>query len=73
MKSSPNPLLADFSENMRQIANETITDEEMEWSDTTRDELFSRLGCRLLLFPSGASLSESLVEPPASIIFGKLL
>jgi vesicle-fusing ATPase len=73
MKSSPTPLLVDFSNDVRKIANETITDEQFEWGDITRADFLSRLGCRLLLFPSGSSLSIPLMEPTASIIYGKLL
>jgi hypothetical protein len=74
MKSTPSPLVIDLSPNLREIANSTIaSDETFELVDTTRAKFLNRLGCRLLLFPSGASLTRPLTEPPASIIYGKLL
>jgi hypothetical protein len=73
MKSAPTPLIVDFSEELRAIANSTISDTSIELIDMGREDFLSRLGCRLLLFPSGASLSASLLEPPASMVYGKLL
>jgi hypothetical protein len=73
MKSSPTPLIVDLCEELREIANTTISDASIEMIDLTREDFLSRLGCRLLLFPSGASLSVPLSEPSASMIYGKLL
>ena len=73
MKSSPTTMIIDLSPNLREIANTTISDASLELLDTSRDKFLNRMGCRLLLFPSGASLKSPLTEPPASIIYGKLL
>ena len=73
MKSTPTPLVVDLSENLRAVANETISDNNLDLLDTTRTKFLNRMGCRLLLFPSGASLKSALTEPPSSIIYGKLL
>jgi hypothetical protein len=73
MKSAPTPLIVDLSADLRAVANATISDANFELIDANRPEFLSRLGCRLLLFPSGASLSTPLREPPGSLIYGKLL
>lgn len=73
MKSAPTPLLVDLSEDLRTIANITLTEKDMEMMDTSREEFLSRLACRLILLPSGASLQSPLYEPPASMTYGKLL
>lgn len=38
-----------------------------------RNEFLSRIGCKLILLPSGQGLQGSLVESSGSLIFGKLL
>ena len=73
MKSTPSPLIVDLSGHLRQIANQTVTDKDMERIELDRQEFLSRLNCRLILLPSGTALSSSLSEPSASIIYGKLL
>jgi vesicle-fusing ATPase len=74
IKSAPTPLIVDLSPNLREIANTTISDASLELLlDTSRNKFLNRMGCRLLLFPSGSTLKSPLKEPPASIIYGKLL
>lgn len=73
MKTTPTPLLVDLSLDLQKIANETLTDRTLEIIDTSRTEFLNRMGCRLILLPSGASLNYPFSEPPASIIYGKLL
>jgi len=73
IKSTPTPLIVDLSDNLRAVANTTISDHSLNLLDITRDKFLRRMGCRLLLFPSGATLKSPLTEPPASIIYGKLL
>lgn len=73
MKSTPTPLVVDLSDDLRAIANATVSDMTLDLLQTPRSVFLNRMGCRLLLFPSGASLTEPLTEPPASIIYGKLL
>jgi vesicle-fusing ATPase len=73
MKSAPTPLVVDLSAELRLIANSTISDKNFELIEQTRLTFLSRLGCRLILLPSGSTLTEPLIEPPASLIYGKLL
>jgi vesicle-fusing ATPase len=73
MKSSPTPLFVDLSGDLRKLANSTISDANFDLIQYGREEFVSRLGCRIILLPSGTSLSSPLLEPPASMIYGKLL
>ena len=73
MKSTPSPLIVDLSGHLRMIANQTVTNKDMERIELDRQEFLSRLKCRLILLPSGTALSSPLSEPSASIIYGKLL
>ena len=63
----------DLSNELRRIANETISDEAMAVIGADRQDFLSRLGCRLVLLPSGSTLSRPFLEPTASMICGKLL
>lgn len=73
MKSSPTQMIIDLSNELRKIANTTISDDNFDLIDLDREDFLDRLGCRLILFPSGARLSEPLIEPPASMIYGKVI
>jgi vesicle-fusing ATPase len=67
-------LIVDLSLPLRESANTTISNyANLELLDLKRSEFLSRLGCRLVLLPSGAALSTPLWETPASLIYGKLL
>ena len=68
MKSSVTPMIIDLSPEFRAAANASMTD-----SANLEHSFFSRMGARLILLPSGSSLSRSLKEPPDSLIYGKLL
>ena len=73
MKSTPTPLVVDLSTDLRKIANETISNENLDLIGISRMEFLERLGCRLILLPSGASLQQPFTEPTSTIIYGKLL
>jgi vesicle-fusing ATPase len=73
MKSTPTPAIIDFSKDFRSIVNTTLTDRALDMIDQKRAGFLQRVGCRLILLPSGAQLPSPLVEPTASIIYGKLL
>jgi hypothetical protein len=74
MKSSPVPIIVDLSQELRLVANETLlSDANLHLIETTRPQFLSRLGARIILLPSGMSLSRPFLEPPASLIYGKLI
>jgi hypothetical protein len=73
MKSTPTPAIIDFSKDFRSIVNATLTDRALDLIDQKRSGFLQRVGCRLILLPSGAQLPSPLIEPTASIIYGKLL
>lgn len=78
LKSSPTPLIVDLSADLRAAANATLdgnADYGMLRNVTrgSQKKLLRRLGCRLILLPSGAELRSPLLEPPSSVVFGKLL
>ena len=73
MKSTPAPLTVDLSKDFRKAANDTISDHNLQLLGISRGKFLDRLGCRLILLPSGTSLAHPLTEPVSSIIYGKLL
>ena len=75
LKSIPSPAVMDLSMDLRQVINTTfLTDDAMlSKIDETRSDFLSRLQCRLWWFPSGTALPGPLLEPPATLVFGKLL
>jgi len=72
-KSMPSSTILDFSASFRSAVNATLSDASLQHIDQKREDFLSRLGCRIILLPSGATLSSPLTEPSASIIYGKLL
>ena len=73
MKSTPHPMMVDVSQSLREIANATTFTSTTDDDLNSIEELLSRLGCHLILLPSGASLSSPLREPPATISYGTVL
>ena len=73
MKSTPTPMVIDLSPELRVIANATMTDANFDLIQQSRTQFLSRMGVKLILLPSGSSLSRPLREPPASLVYGKLL
>jgi hypothetical protein len=65
--------MIDLTKELVTLANYTLTDETLSQIDATRSDFFERIGCRLILLPSGAELKQSMVEATGGIIFGKLL
>ena len=67
------------SDEFLQLLNLSIEDNDSEAKipdskmKQIRNEFLNRLGCRLILLPSGQSMQGSLCEPNGSLIFGKLL
>jgi len=74
MKASPTPMIINLSDDLREVANRTVVQENNieELLDQTPSDFLSRIGCRLIILPSGAAL-EPLSEAPGSMIYGKLL
>mmetsp|Transcript_9186 Transcript_9186/g.23263 ORF Transcript_9186/g.23263 Transcript_9186/m.23263 type:complete len:839 (+) Transcript_9186:131-2647(+) len=74
MKATPIPTIIDLSSPfLRQVANSVMTDSNLELIDQTRTQFLNRMVCRLILLPSGTPLSKPLWEPPAALVYGKLL
>lgn len=73
MKSTPTPMIIDLSPELRVVANETMSDADFDLIEQSRAEFLSRMGAKLILLPSGSTISRPLREPPASLIYGKLL
>ena len=73
LQSIPTPTLVDLSADLRAQVNRTLTDKALDMIDQTRDLFLARLICRLVLLPSGAALTDPLTEPPASVIYGRIL
>lgn len=73
MKASPAPTIIEMSEELRDAVNRTLGDSELERIDSTRDEFLGRIGCRLILLPSGEELRHPLRTPPGAMAYGKLL
>ena len=73
MKSTPTPMVIDLSPELRVIANATMTESNFDLIQQSRTQFLSRMGVKLILLPSGSSLSRPLKEPPASLVYGKLL
>mmetsp|Transcript_23569 Transcript_23569/g.26459 ORF Transcript_23569/g.26459 Transcript_23569/m.26459 type:complete len:262 (+) Transcript_23569:48-833(+) len=70
MKSSPTPMIIDLSPEFRNVS---ISDANLDLIEQSRAQFSSRMSARLILLPSGSSLSRSLREPPDSLLYGKLL
>lgn len=78
MKASPSPTIVELTEEFRSAANETLGFEfiqtKLKLTDMASvDDLFARMGLRLILLPSGAELKHSIISPAGSVIYGKLL
>eukprot|EP00594_Rhizosolenia_setigera_P000396 CAMPEP_0178948720 /NCGR_PEP_ID=MMETSP0789-20121207/5634_1 /TAXON_ID=3005 /ORGANISM="Rhizosolenia setigera, Strain CCMP 1694" /LENGTH=732 /DNA_ID=CAMNT_0020629127 /DNA_START=198 /DNA_END=2396 /DNA_ORIENTATION=+ len=74
MKATPNPIIVELSQELREEANTFLTDEDIERVDSTRQDILQRMGMRVILLPSGASLKQTLTTPPTGgLAYGKLL
>ncbi len=73
MKTSPTPLVIDLTADLLEASKNTISNETLALIDTKPSDFYSRVGCKLYLFPSGSELKSPLVESTGAIIFGKLL
>ena len=72
-RSIPCPVVLDLSRDIQSNVNDVLTDAMLQQISQKRPDFLARLGCRLILFPSGTPLPSPLTEPPASIVYGQLL
>lgn len=82
MKNVPSPLFLDLTkhahdlitDNHKNSDNPWISSKHLESVDMTLEKYISRIGCHVILLPSGAeTASLSLVESTGAHIYGKLL
>lgn len=74
IKACPSPLIMELSPEIRQAVNATIPNEQFLNEITSdRNDFLQRIGCRLIILPSGSSLTRPLRAPPGAMIYGKLL
>lgn len=83
MKAVPEPLVVELSHYLRDAVdsifmsddniNNMSGDETFKMLRTTKKEWLDRLGCRLILMPSGSELKQPLRVPNGGLAFGKLL
>ena len=73
MRDSPAPLIVELSDVLRKAVNETLSDSDLERVEQTHDAFLSRIGCRLILLPSGMTLRKNLQTEPGAMVYGKIL
>jgi vesicle-fusing ATPase len=74
MKSAPSPVLLELSTQFRSAVHQTLADETLLCSaDTNVDGFLKRIACRLIVLPSGSTLSCALQTAPGAMVYGKLL
>lgn len=82
MKNVPSPLFLDLTkyvhdlitDNHHNCDNPWISDQHLESVDMSLERYISRIGCHVILLPSGAETSSlSLVESTGAHVYGKLL
>lgn len=73
LKSSPSPLMIELSNELQTTANQYIHTKDLQYIETTREDLLQRMGLRLITLPSGSSLTEPIRTPAGAMAFGKLI
>lgn len=73
IKASPAPVIVELSPELRKSVSASLTDKMLKDIDSTRDEFLHRIGCRMIVLPSGAPLTHPLRAPPGTMIYGTLL
>jgi len=76
MKATPSPLILNLTSCVHDIVlqNQWVSEEHLNSIDTSLEQYISRIGCRVILLPSGLeTASFSLVESTGAHVFGKLL
>lgn len=77
MKASPSPMVVELSTEFRSAVNDLLTEGDLERAGIidaqARTDFLSRIGCRMMLLPSGKSLRDNIQTPPGAMVYGKLL
>jgi hypothetical protein len=76
MKATPSPLILNLTTCVHDlvIQKEWVSGEHLSLIDLSLDQYISRIGCRVILLPSGSeTASFSLVESTGAHVFGKLV
>ena len=74
MKASPAPMVVELSEEIRTAVSKALTPEDYDRAGIqSQADFLSRIGCRLILLPSGQPLKDTIKSPPGAMAYGKLL
>lgn len=77
MKASPSPMVVELSGEFRSAVNNLLTQGDLERTGMidaqSRADFLSRIGCRMVLLPSGKNLQDNFQTPPGAMVYGKLL
>ena len=73
IKATPSPVVVELGPELRKSVSATMDDAMLGHIDSTREEFLSRIGCRLIVLPSGTPLTHALRAPPGAMIYGTLL
>ena len=73
VKATPSPVVVELGPELRKSVSAAIDDTMLDHIDSTREEFLSRIGCRLIVLPSGTPLTHALRAPPGAMIYGTLL
>ena len=76
MKATPSPLILNLTTCVHDLVlqNRWVSEDHLKFIDTSLEQYISRVGCRVILLPSGSeTASFSLVESTGAHVFGKLL
>ena len=73
MKNAPAPMVIELTTEIRQAVSMYISDDDLAWIKSERDEFLERVGCRVMVLPSGKELEHSIRTPAGAMAFGKLL
>lgn len=77
MKATPSPMVVELSEEFREAVDVMLTPDDYRRAGLvgvrSRSDFLSRIGCRLVILPSGQCLRDNLKTPPGAMVYGKLL
>jgi len=73
LKATPAPMVVELSEELRAAVDNVLTPVDYDRVLQSRTDFLSRIGCRLIVMPSGQTLRDNLKTPPGAMVYGKLL